>query len=132
MFSFFFSFWFFLVERFLVVFAFFWIWFILSILSFFFLFFSSLVFNFLCPLCYYLWQKFFALIVFCSYVICIRNSIVFNIICIIICWYLFRNFIYNCLSSFYFIYFVYSYFSIKTWKFFQKFFITYYICRFIF
>ena len=65
-------------------------------------------------------------------IICIRISVVFNIPFIIVWWYLFNNFIYNWLSFYDFICFIYFYFSIKAWKLFQKFFITYYICRFIF
>ena len=45
--------------------------------------------------------------------ICIRISVVFNIPFIIVWWYLFNNFIYNCLWSFYFICFVYFYCLLK-------------------
>ena len=70
--------------------------------------------------------------VFLSNNICIRVCVVFNTPFIIVWWYLFNNFIYNWLSFYDFICFIYFYFSIKAWKLFQKFFITYYICRFIF
>ena len=51
--------------------------------------------------------------VFFSDIICVRIFIVFNTIFVIISWYLFNDFIYNRVSSFYFVCFAYFYFSIK-------------------
>ena len=105
-------------------FRFFWTWFFSSIFSFshpsLFIFLEATVYD----------NNFF--LIFLSNVVCIRISIVFNIIFIIIWWYLVNNFLYNCLSSFYFICFVYLYFSIKIWKFFQKIFIANYVYWLIF